>query len=78
MSVLNTEALFRSNLEKTNKKSMVLVATKKEEANDVPGGLLHVHTVSSGLESADTCSLTKKVSKYSNHLRYYIKNGKWI
>ena len=43
MSVLNTEALFRSNLEKTNKKSMVLVATKKEEANDVPGGLLHVH-----------------------------------
>ena len=44
-----------SNLENTVLKSMVLGATKKELAKEVPGGLLQMHTVSSGLVNADTC-----------------------
>ena len=51
-------------MENTVLKSMVLGATKNELANDMPGGLLQIHTVSSGLEKADTCR-ARRVVLYS-------------
>ena len=54
MSVPYTAALLRSNLRNTVEKSMSVGATKKELANDLPGGLLQEQTVSSGLEMAST------------------------
>ena len=54
-----------SNLRNTVLKSMVLGATKNELANDMPGGLLQIHTVSSGLEKADTLNKRLKLQAQS-------------